>query len=221
MIELKHVSKTYSQGGETISVLRDISLVVEDGERVAIIGASGSGKSTLLSLMSGMDTPDSGEILIDGMDVAQMNEGELAQLRNKDIAVIFQSFELVPSFSALENVMLPIDIRGSDALFTATHALEQVGLAHRLLHLPSMLSGGEEQRVAIARALAQDPKILFADEPTGNLDRTTGRTVLELIKGAANKKARTLVIITHELEIAKQMDRVLEIRDGVVRDITI
>ncbi len=220
MIELKHVSKTYTQGDVKIPVLQDVNLRVAEGEHVAIIGASGSGKSTLLSLMSGMDSPDSGEVHIDGKDISKMNEDELAILRNKDIAIIFQSFELVPSFSALENVMLPLDIGSRGGRVEANAALEKVGLAHRTTHLPSMLSGGEEQRVAIARALVQNPKILFADEPTGNLDPTTGTQVLALIREAASGTKRTLIIITHENEIAKQMDRILEIKNGVVIEVS-
>lgn len=219
MIELQNVSKSYRQGDAKISVLSNVSLTIATGEKVAIIGASGSGKSTLLSLMSGMDRPDSGRILIDDRDIGRMTERELADFRNRRIGVIFQSFELVPSFTALENVMLPLDIRGSGTRDDAKHALVSVGLGHRLEHLPSMLSGGEEQRVAIARALAQSPSILFADEPTGNLDRKTGEEVLALIRGTLGEKERTLVMITHDREIARTMDRVLEIRDGNVHDV--
>ncbi len=221
MIELKHISKTYHQGDATIAVLKDVNLTIKEGERVAIVGASGSGKSTLLSLMSGMDTPDEGEVIIDGKNLESLSEAELATVRNKTISIIFQSFELVPSFSAIENVMLPIDIGGGKGRDRAQQALSAVGLAHRTTHLPSMLSGGEEQRVAIARALVGDPKILFADEPTGNLDQKTGAQVLALIKDAAGGKNRTLVIITHDKEIAKSMDRILEIKDGHVTDLSI
>lgn len=221
MIELRNVSKTYLQGDQQISVLRDVSLTIRDGEHVAVIGASGSGKSTLLSLMSGMDTPEEGQVFIDGNDIRTLSPAKLATLRNEHIAIIFQSFELVPSFSALENVMLPLDIGKRSNVKAAEGALTEVGLLHRMLHLPSMLSGGEEQRVAIARALVQDPKILFADEPTGNLDPTTGAQVLTLIKAAARGGKRTLVIITHDRAIAKQMDRVLEIKDGNVSDISL
>jgi predicted ABC-type transport system involved in lysophospholipase L1 biosynthesis ATPase subunit len=221
MIELTHVSKTYHQGDSVISVLKDVTLSIKEGERVAIVGASGSGKSTLLSLMSGMDTPDSGSIKIDGQELGSLSEADLSHLRNKTIAIIFQSFELVPSFSALENVMLPIDIRRENGRTKAEQALADVGLEHRMEHLPSMLSGGEEQRVAIARALVGDPKIIFADEPTGNLDRTTGEQVLSLITRAANNSTKTLVMITHDREIAKRMDRVLEIRDGQVHSLSL
>ena len=221
MIELRHVSKTYHQGGVAIPVLKNINLTIKDGAHVAIIGASGSGKSTLLSLLSGMDAPDEGQVLIDGEDIALLSPLKLATLRNEHIAIIFQSFELVPSFSALENVMLPLDIRKTQSRGAAEKALAAVGLAHRTMHLPSTLSGGEEQRVAIARALVQDPKILFADEPTGNLDPETGAQVLALIKAAADGGKRTLIVITHDQKIAKGMDRVLEIKDGGVLDIVL
>jgi putative ABC transport system ATP-binding protein len=221
MLELKNVTKSYTQGDTRIPVLTDVSLSIKQGERVAIIGASGSGKSTLLSLMSGMDTPDSGEVIIDGQKIKDLDERALGKLRNETIAIIFQSFELVPAFSALENVMLPLNIGGKVGTEEALAALTSVGLEHRTTHLPNMLSGGEEQRVAIARALVQNPKILFADEPTGNLDGTTGAHVLELIEAAASGNARTLVIITHDKEIARTMDRVLLIKDGTVREITL
>lgn len=221
MLELKQIKKSYTQGNTTISVLNNINLTINDGEHVAIIGASGSGKSTLLSVMSGMDSPDHGIVLIDGSDISKLSEQELSVLRNQKIGIIFQSFELVPSFTALENVMLPLDIRKSGGKAEAIKALKEVGLSRRHMHLPSMLSGGEEQRVAIARALAQDPSIIFADEPTGNLDPATGKQVLSLIKDAASGKKRTLVIITHDTNIAKMMDRVLEISAGSVREITL
>lgn len=221
MIELQNVSKTYRQGDQVIRVLSGVTLSIASGEKVAIVGASGSGKSTLLSIMSGMDTPDSGRVIVDGKDIGEMSERELAEFRNRRIGVIFQSFELVPSFTALENVLLPLDIRDVDGRADAEHALASVGLSHRVHHLPSMLSGGEEQRVAIARALAQAPDILFADEPTGNLDRKTGEEILELIRKALGKRERTLVMITHDTEIARTMDRVLEIKDGDVKDIKI
>ncbi len=220
MIELTNVFKSYTQGETVIPVLRDVNLFIEDGEHVAIIGTSGSGKSTLLSLMSGMDKPDKGTVAIEGKDLSKLSESALSLFRNKDIGIIFQSFELVPSFSALENVMLPLDIGKTGGTTEAIKALTEVGLLHRKMHLPSMLSGGEEQRVAIARALAQNPKILFADEPTGNLDPKTGAEVLSLLKNAAGGRSRTLVIITHDPAIAKMMDRVIEITNGTVREKT-
>ena len=218
MLELKNIYKSYKQGGEVIQVLSGVNITIKDGERVAIVGASGSGKSTLLSIMSGMDKPDSGEVFINGKNLSTLSDSELSRLRNSEIAMIFQSFELVPSFSALENVMLPLDIASMSAKTEAESALTKVGLASRLTHLPSMLSGGEEQRVAIARALVRNPKILFADEPTGNLDSTTGAQVLSLIVAAGVGDERTLVIITHDKGIAQKMDRILEIKDGAVRE---
>lgn len=218
MIELINVTKSYTQGTSHIRVLSNVSLTINQGERVSIIGASGSGKSTLLSLMSGMDTPDYGEVRIRGNNIATMTDAELATLRNKDIAIIFQSFELVPSFTALENVMLPLNIGGKNGQQEALEALTSVGLKERIHHLPSMLSGGEEQRVAIARALIQNPKILFADEPTGNLDASTGAHILSLIDTLLEEKERTLIIVTHDIAIAKKMDRILEIRDHGVHE---
>lgn len=219
MLKLTNVSKSYRQGDTIINVLKDISLTIDDGEKVAIVGASGSGKSTLLALMSGMDTPDAGKVEIDGKDLSTLSASAMATLRNEEVAVIFQSFELVPSFSALENVMLPLDIRNISSKKIAEDALDSVGLAHRVTHLPSELSGGEEQRVAIARALAQNPAILFADEPTGNIDHTTGEEVLKLLLGATgehSQKRRTLIIITHDESIAKRMDRILVLENGML-----
>lgn len=221
MILLTNVTKSYMQGATVIPVLRNVNLQINRGEHVAIVGASGSGKSTLLSLMSGMDSPNEGTVHIDGRNLATLSETELSTLRNKQIGIIFQSFELVPSFSALENVMLPLDIGKNGGRKEAEAALLKVGLSERGAHLPSMLSGGEEQRVAIARALAQNPEILFADEPTGNLDHATGTAVLALIRDTARGAKRTLVIITHDRNIAKMMDRVLEISEGSVREIAL
>ncbi len=221
MIELKHVSKSYLQGDTAIPVLEDVSLTIQDGEHVAIVGASGSGKSTLLSLMSGMDTPDSGEVWIDGEHIGALAPPALARLRNEKIGIIFQSFELVPAFSAIENVMLPLDIRSVPAREKAQSALASVGLSHRLDHLPSMLSGGEAQRVAIARALAQEPRIIFADEPTGNLDPETGKSVLALIKAQTASIRPTIVLITHDVTIGRSMDRVLLLASRGVTETTL
>ncbi len=216
MIQLKNVTKTYTQGETHIEVLRGISLEIADGEKVAIVGASGSGKSTLLSIMSGMDSPDSGEVIIDGTSIASLNERELALFRNNTVGMIFQSFELVPAFTALENVLLPLDIRNTDDRFArASEALTKVGLSHRGTHRPSELSGGEEQRTAIARVLAQDPKIIFADEPTGNLDHTTGREILRELIALTSERAHTLIIITHDPSIAQMMDRTYTLKEGL------
>jgi ABC-type lipoprotein export system ATPase subunit len=221
MIELKHVSKSYQQGETSIPVLTDVSLTIQDGEHVAIVGASGSGKSTLLSLMSGMDSPDSGEVWIDGELVGTLPSRALSRLRNEKIGMIFQSFELVPAFTALENVMLPLDIRSVKAREAAARALDSVGLSHRHDHLPSMLSGGEAQRVAIARALAQEPKIIFADEPTGNLDPETGKSVLALITASTLSIRPTIVLITHDVAIGRSMDRILKLEHRSVTETTL
>lgn len=220
MIELINVTKSYTQGTTRIPVLTNVSLTINQGERVSIIGASGSGKSTLLSLMSGMDTPDQGEVRINGKSISKMSERDLATMRNKDVAIIFQSFELVPSFTALENVMLPLNIGGRNGQEDARKALASVGLSERMHHFPSMLSGGEEQRVAIARALVQKPKILFADEPTGNLDTKTGERILTLIDTLLKERDCTLIIVTHDANIAKKTDRILLIRDQGVYEQT-
>ncbi len=230
MISLRNVKKSYHQGSTVVEVLNDVSLHVAPGERVAIVGASGSGKSTLLSIMAGMEVADSGIVMVNGKNLATLSEKELANFRNKDVAVIFQSFELVPAFTAHENVLLPLDVRnvgGTDGNRRAEDALKAVGLSHRVHHLPTELSGGEEQRVAIARALAQDPVVLFADEPTGNLDRKTGDVIMELLLGASAGGAgagtgenahasgrRTLVMITHDEHLAQRMDRILVLENG-------
>ncbi len=215
MITLEHISKTYRQGNADIHVLSDVSLRIEKGERVAIVGASGSGKSTLLSLMSGLDNPDSGTVSIDGKDLTKLTKEELSILRNKHIGMIFQSFELVPSFTAIENIMLPVDISGDSGHTRAQTLLEWVGLTHRSNHLPRELSGGEQQRVAIARALAMTPQIIFADEPTGNLDQKTGDQILSVIfNNHQNELNPTIIFVTHDIRIAEKVDRVIEIRDG-------
>lgn len=218
-IELEHVKKHYRQGSTDIPVFDDLSLVIGEGEKVAIVGASGSGKTTLLSLMAAMDTPESGSIRIFDEDLSRMSQKDLSRFRNNTIAVIFQSFELVPAFTALENVMLPLDIRKAQSSETdAKEALKRVGLSHRIAHTPQELSGGEEQRVAIARALAQSPRILFADEPTGNLDRKTGDEILSLLLKEIDERKMTFVVITHDPEIAKHMDRVLVIENGTITE---
>lgn len=214
MITLTDVRKSYRQGETLIEVLRGVDCSIESGERVAIVGASGSGKSTLLSIVAGMERADAGTIAIGGQDLTHASESELARFRNAGIAVIFQSFELVPSFSALENVMLPLDIRSEASEERARTALERVGLSHRLTHLPSELSGGEAQRVAIARAIAQGTPIIVADEPTGNLDAKTGADVIEILFSTIAEDQKTLVLVTHDERLAKRSDRILELSNG-------
>lgn len=217
ILEVKNISKSYTQGKESIVVLKDVSFSVEKGQTVAIVGPSGSGKSTLLSIMAGLDAPDMGDVLIDGEKIAKMNEEELSALRNKKISIIFQSFELVGFFNALENITLPLTIRGDkDVTKKGRELLESMNLKGRSKNLPSELSGGEQQRVAIGRALASGSEIIFADEPTGNLDSKNGNVVLDLFLDAVKEHKKTLIIITHDMSIAKRMDKVYEIRDASV-----
>jgi putative ABC transport system ATP-binding protein len=221
ILEVKNVSKSYTQGKESIVVLKDVSFSVEKGQTVAIVGPSGSGKSTLLSIMAGLDTPDAGDVLIDGEKIANMTEEELSLLRNKKISIIFQSFELVGFFNALENITLPLTIRGDkEAEKKGRDLLESMNLKGRSKNLPSELSGGEQQRVAIGRALASGSEVIFADEPTGNLDSKNGNAVLDLFLRAVKEQGKTLIIITHDMTIAKRMDKVYEIKDATVTDKT-
>ncbi len=217
MIELSHVSKSFPQGDGTIDVLKDISLFVDEGEVVALIGPSGSGKSTLLSLMSGMDVPTSGSVRVDGKELSEMDDVALSSFRNSTIGIVFQTFELIPSFTALENVLLPSDLKNTPIdRERAETLLTRVGLSHRLHQLPGKLSGGESQRVAIARALMNAPRVIFADEPTGNLDQTNGMAIMDLLIGNVRDEHGTLVLITHDPEIARRADRVFSIKDGAI-----
>ena len=220
MISILSISKSYKQGKEVIHVLKNISLDIQKGQTVAIVGPSGSGKSTLLSIMAGLDTPDEGHVLIDGVDIATLSEKEQSILRNKKISIVFQSFELVQFFTAYENSMLPLSISGEERKDTLDALFDDVGLSHRKNNLPSELSGGEQQRVAIARALISGSDIIFADEPTGNLDVSTGQKVLDLFLKAVSTHKKTLVIITHDMAIAKKMDSVYEIRDGSIHKVS-
>ncbi len=214
MITIQTIGKSYHDGEEVTTVLKNVSLEIQTGERVAIVGPSGSGKSTLLSILSGLDKPTTGSVIIDGIDIATLSEGELAQFRNEKVSIIFQSFELVSFFTAYENVMLPLSIRGKVDTALIDTLFKSVSLSHRKDNLPSALSGGEQQRVAIARALASGSEIIFADEPTGNLDAVTGKKVLELLLETVREHKKTFVIITHDMSIARQMDVIYEIKDG-------
>jgi putative ABC transport system ATP-binding protein len=216
MINLKEVSKSYEDGGNSTVILKDINIHIERGERVAIIGPSGSGKSTLLSIMAGLDKPSRGSVSIDGVDLASLEEKELALFRNKKVSIVFQSFELVQFFTAYENVMLPLAIRNEPNDTLVSELLKSVGVLHRKDNKPSALSGGEQQRVSIARALATGSEIIFADEPTGNLDTTNGKHILELFLTTVKENKKTFIIITHDMNIAKQMDTVYEIQDGAL-----
>lgn len=220
MIQLQSISKTFSQGETDLQILKNLSVTIGSNEKIAIIGASGSGKSTLLSIMSGMDKPDSGKVMLDDEDIVTMTEERLCAIRNRKIGVIFQAFELIPSFTALENVLLPLDIADRTNIQKAKDLLSDLGLSHRFNHLPKMLSGGEQQRVAIARALISNPEVIFADEPTGNLDIHTGQKVLDLLFTQIQKYKKTLVLITHDISLSKRMDKVFSLKDGILHEQT-
>jgi len=220
LIELKAVSKDYRTGDETLHALADVDLSINPGEFIAIIGPSGSGKSTLANIIGGLDKPDGGTVSVEGSDLAKASDTELSRYRNKHIGFVFQAFNLQSTYTALENVMLPLVLGGAkrkDRKVRAQQCLADVGLADRVNHKPSELSGGQRQRVSIARALANRPSIIIADEPTGNLDSQKGHEIMTLLKDL-NAKGITLIIITHDMEIAKQAGRILSIHDGVVKE---
>ncbi len=215
LLEARAVHKTYSVDQRPIPVLVDVSLSIDAGAFVVITGSSGSGKTTLLTLLSGLDQPTAGDILIDGRSITGATEDDLAPLRRNTIGFVFQSFHLVPSMTALENVMFPAELVGNGQAETRARALlERVGMSHRSDNLPSQLSGGEKQRVALCRAMINRPKLLFADEPTGNLDSDNGKMVLEQMIQLKNEHHATLVMVTHNPEIAQASDTVLTLRDG-------
>jgi len=217
MIQLKNITKTVVSGTEDLTILKDVSIEIPSGQFVAITGASGSGKSTLLGLIAGLDAPSSGEILIDGENVTEMNEDELASLRSTKIGFIFQSFHLIPSLTAFENVLIPMEILGiSDVKTRAEKLLEDVELTNRGHHYPSELSGGEQQRIAIARAFANKPSILLADEPTGNLDSKNGNHIFDLMTEMHDQNDVTLVMVTHDQNLADKAQRQIRLRDGEV-----
>ncbi len=217
VIELEKVSKVYPMGEELIYALRDVDLDIEKGEFLSIMGPSGSGKSTLMNILGCLDRPTSGSYVLDDMRVDEMTEDELARVRNRNIGFVFQTFNLLPRQSALENVELPLLYAGlKETRELAKEALEEVGLGHRLDHRPNELSGGERQRVAIARAIVLNPSIILADEPTGNLDSRTGKEIMDLFS-ELNRKGATVLIVTHDEEVAAYSKRVVHIRDGEVR----
>ena len=218
MIQVENVHKSYDLGETFVHALRGVSFSIEVGEFVSIMGPSGSGKSTLMNIVGCLDTPSKGTYLLNDKNVGNLDEEQLAGIRNREIGFVFQKFHLLPRSSALENVALPLkyaSVKQSERLFRAEEVLDKVGLSHRLTHKPTELSGGEQQRVAIARALVNSPSILFADEPTGNLDSKTGHQVLEIFKDL-NKRGQTIVVITHEREIAEQSQRTITIKDGEI-----
>ena len=217
MIELHNVTKIVPSGAEMLTILHALDLRIPDGEFISIVGPSGSGKSTLLGLIAGLDEPTDGRILIDGEEITAMNEDQLAELRGEKLGFVFQSFHLIPSLTALENILVPMEIRGlKDARERAQSLLEDVDLVARAHHYPAQLSGGEQQRVAIARAFANNPTILLADEPTGNLDSRNGQHVFEMMVEMNRRRRATLVLVTHDHELAALADRQIVLREGRV-----
>jgi putative ABC transport system ATP-binding protein len=217
MIQLREVSKTVKSGDQPLTILHPLTLDIPDGQFLAIVGPSGSGKSTLLGLIAGLDAPTSGAVLIDGVDITRLDEDALARLRGEKIGFVFQFFHLIPSLTAYENVAVPMEIAGSaDVRRRADALLREVELTDRAHHYPSQLSGGEQQRVALARALANAPPIVLADEPTGNLDTATGRHILELLREIHRARGTTIILVTHDAELAAIADSRLILRDGRV-----
>ena len=217
MIEAKGLRKSYINGAKRLEVLKGVDLTAERAQVTAILGPSGAGKSTLLHLLGGLDAPSAGGVFIDGIDIYSLSDTERARLRNRKVGFVFQFYHLLPEFNALENIILPLWIRGDngkDAQKKGLDVLNVVGLGERLNHRPSQLSGGEQQRVAIARALINDPEVLLCDEPTGNLDSETGKNIIELLWDLNARRKTTLIIVTHDAQIAKAAQKILHIKDG-------
>lgn len=219
IVKMEHVTKIYGEGNTRVWALDDVNLTVNKGEIVAVVGASGSGKSTLLHVMGGVDTPNEGNVIVDGKDITRLTDEEMSVFRRRKIGFVFQAFNLVSSINVWENIVLPLGLDGKkvDKAYV-NDIITTLGLEHRIHNLPNTLSGGQQQRVAIARALVNRPEILFADEPTGNLDSKTSDEVIALLKMSAKKYGQTIVMITHDDEIAQVADRILVIEDGRVVD---
>ncbi len=216
MLRCESLSRTYVSGGHELPVLKSITLHVPAGSFLAILGPSGSGKSTLLALLAGLDRPTTGRVLLDGTDLGALDEDARAKLRAEKVGFVFQSFHLIPTLTARENIQVPLELRGLEAGPRADELLDRVGLADRGHHYPTQLSGGEQQRVALARAFSHRPKILFADEPTGNLDAATGARVIELMSELNRESGTTLVLVTHDQGLAARAGRILRLHDGAV-----
>lgn len=221
IIELKEVRKTYCMGDIELNALNHVSLKIEKGEFLAITGASGSGKSTMMNLVGCLDTPTEGSIYLDGTDISSLHESKLAEIRGQKIGFIFQQFNLIPTLTAIENVILPMEFQDNNeakARERAKKLLELVGLNDRMKHKPTELSGGQSQRVAIARSLANDPEVVLADEPTGNLDSKTGQYIMSLLKNLHEKEGKTIIMVTHDTELVKHARRIVTLKDGNIID---
>jgi putative ABC transport system ATP-binding protein len=216
LLRCASLTKTYSSGGRELTVLSNITFELEAGAFVAILGPSGSGKSTLLGLLAGLDRPSAGDVHLDGVALGELSEDGRARVRGEKVGFVFQSFHLIPTLTAMENVQVPLELRGLAARDRARELLERVGLGKRGHHFPAQLSGGEQQRVAVARAFSHAPRIVFADEPTGNLDAATGATVIDLMAEMNRALATTLVLVTHDPELAARARRVIRLADGAV-----
>jgi putative ABC transport system ATP-binding protein len=216
MLRCDGLRRTFRSGDRELSVVKGITLAVTAGEVVAILGPSGSGKSTLLGLLAGLDLPTAGRVWLDGVDLASLDEDARARLRGEKVGFVFQSFQLIPTLTARENIQVPLELRGLEAVRRADELLDRVGLADRGHHHPAQLSGGEQQRVALARAFSHRPKVLFADEPTGNLDAATGARVIELMAELNRESGTTLVLVTHDQSLAARADRIVRLHDGRV-----
>lgn len=221
VLNVENLSKTFVSGSKELTVLKDVSFEVEEGSTVSIVGPSGSGKTTLLGLCAGLDRASSGNVSINGTLLNNLNEDERALVRNQNVGFIFQNFKLMPGLTALENVMIPMELKGEkNVLQRAKDFLEKVGLGDRIHHYPTQLSGGEQQRVSIARAFSNEPKILFADEPTGNLDEATGAKIEQLIFDLNKEKGTTLIIVTHDLRLAEKTEHILKMKSGHLEEAT-
>lgn len=217
ILKVENLSKTYISGGRELTVLREVSFEVKRGAAESIVGPSGSGKTTLLGLCAGLDKASSGSVILNGVELNGIDEDSKAEIRNRWVGFVFQNFQLIPTLTALENVMVPVELgRGSNASGRSADLLARVGLSNRLGHYPVQLSGGELQRVALARAFVNEPRMLFVDEPTGNLDKASSEHVAELLFELNREKGTTLVLVTHDTELARRTDRILRITDGVL-----
>ena len=221
ILAIRNLSKTYQSGSRKLTVLENVNFEIQAGETISIVGPSGSGKTTLLGLCAGLDSGSTGSVVLNGQALEKLNEDQRAAVRNKDVGFIFQNFQLLPTLTALENVMVPLELKKrKDAKEKALELLEKVGLKDRATHYPTQLSGGEQQRVSIARAFANEPKILFADEPTGNLDTETGEMIERLIFDMNKEKGTTLILVTHDLDLAAKTQRSIHIKGGKIQEET-